>query len=310
MMANVGNVTEEDEEEDLGMADAMMVRGSHLRKLRELAEADELERKRDEEHDEEHLEDIILALSDGARVLRYESFLAHQRYYDDLKHVDCDYIDYGSGVVVQQEKALGKGGLCWDAAFVLAEHLIETKAIHPASPDTTIVELGAGTGICGLLLAKSVACHVEITDLQSLMNLMQRNVDLNFGTQSTKDKLLSTEDQCILFGEGECITRGTCEARVLEWGPQPPTQKKYSIILGADVVASLYDPVALAETIHELSLPDTEVYISYKGRLDGPHERFEKRIGELYSNVERQVSPTSRNKNPGVYILHAKDPIL
>jgi hypothetical protein len=40
--------------------------------------------------------------------------------------------------------------------------------------------------------------------------------------------------------------------------------------MGADVVASLYDPFSLAETIHQLSMPDVIVYISYKGRLKGP----------------------------------------
>jgi hypothetical protein len=302
-----------DDEEDFGMAEAMMARGSYLRKLRALAEADELERANEQEEQSSSSEDVILTLSNGDRILRYNSYLSHQRYYDDLKHVDCDYIDYGSGVAVQQQKSLGKGGLCWDAAFILAEHLIETGAIPTAessSETTTIVELGAGTGICGLLLAKYVACHVEITDLPSLMHLMERNVTLNFGAQSTIDDLLSSDDQHILYGGEPSIAPGTCEARVLEWGPQPATQTKYSIILGADVVASLYDPVALAETIHGLSLPETQVYISYKGRLDGPHERFEKRIEELYTNVERRVSPQSRNKNPGVYILHAKDPIF
>lgn len=42
------------------------------------------------------------------------------------------------------------------------------------------------------------------------------------------------------------------------------------------VVASLYDPVALAETIHQLSiLPNAIVYyVSSKRRLDRPHEAF------------------------------------
>lgn len=289
----------DDEEEGMGLADAMMGRGADLRKLRALAEADA--REREQQAASEHREgqrDIILTLDDGKRVLRYDSFLSHQSYYDDLKHYDCNYIDF-DGLVIQQEKAMGKGGLCWDAAFILAEHFISSGIA--VSPDDTIVELGAGTGLCGLLLAKNIPCHVEITDLASLLPLMQRNVALNFGGIND----LSTNDRDILFGNEPTVTMGTCEARILEWGQQPTTQKTYRFILGADVVASLYDPVALAETIHQLSSTDTIVLISYKGRLDGPHERFEEKMHELFREVQPRVPPLSRNKNPGVYILQA-----
>lgn len=300
-------MTTEEYEEELGLADAMMLRGCHLRKLRELADADEQARKEEMEQDVGHQEqqhDVVVTLDDGKRVLRYDSFLTHQRYYDDLKHADCDYIDYSGQVVVQQDKSLGKGGLCWDAAFILAEHLISME--DSISIDDAIVELGAGTGLCGLLIAKAVACHVEITDLPLLLPLMQRNVALNFsGVQG-----LSTNDRELLYGSKTISSKGTCEARILEWGYQPDDSKKYSIILGADVVASLYDPVALAETIHQLSMPEAIVYISYKGRLDGPHKTFEQRMQELYKDVQSRISPMSRNKNPGVYILRAKGPLL
>ena len=289
----------DDEDEGMGLADAMMGRGAYLRQLRELAEADA--REREQQAASEHQEgqrDVILTLDDGKSVLRYESYLSHQTYYDDLKHYDCNYIDFG-GLLIQQEKAMGKGGLCWDAAFILAEHFISSGI--GVSPDDTILELGAGTGLCGMLLSKSVSCHVEITDLPSLLPLMQRNVALNFG--SVDD--LSKNDRDILFGNETTPRIGTCEARVLEWGQQPTTQKTYRFILGADVVASLYDPVALANTIHQLSTTDTIVLISYKGRLDGPHERFEQRMQELFREVQSRISPLSRNKNPGVYILQA-----
>jgi predicted nicotinamide N-methyase len=296
-------MTTEEYEEELGLADAMMMRGSHLRKLRELADADERAREDEEDPGREDQHDVIITLDDGKRLLRYDSYLIHQRYYDDLKHSDCDYIDY-SGLVVQQDKSLGKGGICWDAAFILAEHLISMR--DSISNEDAIVELGAGTGLCGLLIATAVACHVEITDLPHLLPLMQRNVNLNF----TSVQGVSTNDREMLYGSENICSMGTCEARVLEWGRQPNDSKKYNIILGADVVASLYDPVALAETIHQLSMPDATVYISYKGRLDGPHETFEQRMLELYDDVQSRISPLSRNKNPGVYILKAKGPLL
>ena len=121
----------------------LMNRGDYLRRLRLLALADEAERRlgwgvasEEEKKEDGHrdsldvasvvaargLEDVVL-VSPGTnrKILDYRSYLAHQRYYDDLKHVDMTYIDYGAirnfngedggRLVVEQRKNLGKGGI-------------------------------------------------------------------------------------------------------------------------------------------------------------------------------------------------------
>lgn len=104
-------------EEPMGIADSLMKRGDFLRELRQLELADQAERDRQLRHDDDCPQDHqIDMLLNTQRVLRYDSYLTHQRYYDDLKHVDCHYIDYGtiggSGrLVIEQDKSLGKGGL-------------------------------------------------------------------------------------------------------------------------------------------------------------------------------------------------------
>jgi Lysine methyltransferase len=301
-------IMSDDDDEEIGIADAMMMRGNRLRELRQLAELDELERGNQSidtiDANEVTQSQIVCFLDccgETKSVLRYESYLTHQRYYDDLKHYDMDYIDY-SGVVIQQDKRLGKGGLCWDAAFILAEHLISSSN-NVGWSNLSIVELGAGTGLCGILLAHHLPCHVEITDLPSLLPLMQHNVELNFGAVNDS----SRQDKQILFDGmmNKKYQSGSCEAKVLEWGTQSWAGKKYHIILGADIVASLYDPIKLADTIHQLSYEQSVVYISYKGRLDGPHHAFEERMCQLYTHVNYRKIPRSRNKNPGVFILKA-----
>lgn len=49
----------------------------------------------------------------------------------------------------------------------------------------------------------------------------------------------------------------------------------YDVVVGADVVASLYDPIALAEMIHALCHGGPIVFVSYKEKLTGPHEQFQ-----------------------------------
>ena len=100
----------------MDMTYSPMKRGDFLRQLRMLELADQAERDSVQDDTSQHLDDQVDVLPNKQRVLRYDSYLAHQRYYDDLKHIDCHYIDYGtiggSGrLVIEQDKRLGKGGL-------------------------------------------------------------------------------------------------------------------------------------------------------------------------------------------------------
>lgn len=114
----------EEEEEPLPIVDEWMKRGEFLRQLRQLELEDQAEREEQNHVDstQKQQQDAVYTLKNGKSVLVYDSFLQHQRYYDDLKHVDCHYIDYGNvrgdesnnndcRLVIEQEKSLGKGGL-------------------------------------------------------------------------------------------------------------------------------------------------------------------------------------------------------
>lgn len=298
-----------------------MNRGHRLRQLRLLALADERERARqqqsalcqrdacdtggyfDEEKKEdgdgdvggERPEDVVRVLPTKETVLDWNSYLAHQSYYDDLKHVDVNYIDFGPvrhggrQLIVEQRKALGKGGFCWDAGFVLGEHVVahagDWSRGLPRRP--RVLELGAGTGLAGLMIAGATASDVTVTDLPELTELMADNVRRNFGDD----------------GRGDGTGPGTIASRALRWGvPEDYGGAPYDVVLGADVVASLYDPRALARTIYELSGPRTKVYISSRVRLDRPHEEFDEELARLFDTVRKIRRPSSRLRNPDVFV--------
>lgn len=282
------------------------------------------------------------ANNEKVKVLEYNSYLAHQRYYDDLKHVDISYMDYGviphrqssSGgegeyecdggrVVIEQRKRLGKGGLCWDAAFVLGEHVIAHEEVWNninrggGSGATTVLELGAGTGLCGIMVGKATQSRVTITDLPELEELMDDNVRRNFGplvdTDEEEDGISELERMLLTYLDGG-KANGTVTSRVLRWGVEedyfPEEQQQledqaYDVIIGADIVTSLYDPVALAQTLHALCGPTTKIYISSKSRLDKPHETFDAEMARLFERVEK-VCPCSRLKNPNVFIMQVE----
>ena len=234
---------------------------------------------------------------------------------------------------------------CWDAAFILAEHLIahpeEWKNSSSIDKPTSLVELGSGTGLAGLMIAKALQCHVRITDLPQLLPLMTRNLIRNFDSkhiindvtensppynaknpseQNHNDdefiqEIFYSNDEQSATGKSNSATisnakhsQGTVSASILRWGVTDDCKQQYNLVLGADVVASLYDPIALAETMHALCHSTSVVYVSYKGRLTGPHEKFEERLRRLFASVDR-IRPTSRNENPDVWILKATEKI-
>jgi len=336
---------------------------SALRSLRQqLAALDEAERSQQQQQEDATTtatttmaaaSDQIAMLSNGKRLLQYDSFLQHQRYYDDLKHVDCHYIQYNNNnnnnnvVVIEQDKSLGKGGLCWDAAFILAEYLAAQQQQQPHDVSSSsssssirrrrVVELGAGTGLCGILLGKVLHnCEIAVTDLPKLFPLLQRNVQRNYHNDNDDNNMMDEErvlhEHLAATGtfvatrnktsSSSSSSQSTVTASILPWGDLQAEAEHglFDLVLGADVVASLYDPILLARCIHRMCRSgDSRVYISFKERLSILHRQFEDELQQLFGDIQI-VDPTaavdssnsssvgnfvSRNRNPDVKILIA-----
>mmetsp|Transcript_19289 Transcript_19289/g.27138 ORF Transcript_19289/g.27138 Transcript_19289/m.27138 type:complete len:403 (+) Transcript_19289:229-1437(+) len=378
------------ENESLPIFDTMMMRGEFLRQLRSLADQDDQERTltshcntesiislRNNEHKSESLDNLgdskddfneilddddVVTLPCGNTVLDYNSYLAHQRYYDDYKHVGYTFIDYGAikylgkqtsnnleenqslddgRLIISQDCTLGKGGFCWDAAFVLGEYLISVKDHWSSSSKTSqkssdsiasipkVLDLGSGTGLTGIMIAKACNCHVTITDLPELINLMQTNIRLNFYPSDVIDSFEDANvhgqnvDNSALKNVGlenmkthlneiypnHRKSLGKISSRVLTWGDESQyPDDTFDVIMGADIVTSIYDPVSLAKTIHHLSSTSTKIYISGKSRLDLPHKVFETELRKLFRNVVK-TKLSSRSRNPDIFIICAESKI-
>ena len=305
-----GTMTGQDEES--------VDRGQLLRKLRALERQDEAERAATADGELSLQQPVVVVQTQaGATIVLYASFLAHQRYYDDLKHVDHKYIDFGdfqtgSRLVLEQDKSLGKGGFCWDAAFVLGEYLVQQLIETPATKqEIRAIELGCGTGLAGLIVAKAVPdCHVVLTDLPELMPLLNRNVHRNFH----KDiPIFEEEVELREYMHRDVVSnnehvRGSVSASILTWGDrgQEESHGTFDIVFAADVVATLYDPVALAKTIANLCHDKTTVYVSFKERLSSIHRHFEESMGARFGRIDIIRPTESRNRNPEIRIMIAR----
>jgi len=356
------------------LIDAMMNRGEYLRFLKQLELQDEEERKQSEfeflqdetinqnnnlsvtnmqfvnntltKRNSNHTLDTITSSKSSSiddkvdilpesklNVLRYDSYLMHQRYSDDYKHCNCDYVDYSVNddqrLIVEQQRSLGKGGLIWDAGVVLADYLIALGL------SGTVVELGSGTGITGMAIAKTMKVDVTITDLQELSPLMQRNIERNFHPSSilpssiqTDDQRgeaakdipcyidkapteLSTIDKCSLYEVSNTQeihkikdATGKIRAAVLRWGLKKDYTQTYDTVIGGDVVASLYCPKSLAKTICDLCHEKSHVYLALNRRLDEMLVLFLDAMRDLFDVVE-EIEVCVRRRNGQVFVLHA-----
>ncbi|KAM9433095.1 protein N-lysine methyltransferase METTL21D isoform 2-T2 [Salvelinus alpinus] len=107
-----------------------------------------------------------------------EHTLHHNNYFTrDVEKND------GSVLKIKQCFKGDVGCVVWDAAIVLSKYL-ETKPLYdPCSgvnmwASKNILELGAGTGVVGLMAA-SLGAQVTVTDLEDLQSLLQVNIQDN-----------------------------------------------------------------------------------------------------------------------------------
>ncbi|KAI8836442.1 putative methyltransferase-domain-containing protein [Chytriomyces cf. hyalinus JEL632] len=192
-------------------------------------------------------------------------------------------------IKIAEDTSGGCGGKTWEAATVLSNHLVHRwHENHNFLQGLNVVELGAGTGVVGILAAMLMKDSrdenidsanptsvkpgkVFITDMLFL-DLMQTNVDLN---------LTESERECAKVVE-------------LKWGEPSPAEvlsEPVHIILASDCVylEAAFEP--LLETLAELSTEGvTEILIVSKKRRKADKRFFDK-LKKKFDVVEVKDDP-------------------
>ncbi|KAF3917509.1 hypothetical protein ABW21_db0207042 [Orbilia brochopaga] len=148
----------------------------------------------------------------------------------------------------------GCGGQLWPAGVRLAKYFISRYRDGDGLAGKRVVELGSGGGVTGLAIGLELeqiggdtartGCEFWMTDMQAMIELMEKNIALN----GLQDKM---------------------KCGLLDWAnplPEFVTERPVDIVLAADCV--YFEPAfpLLQQTLRDIAGPDTEVIFCFKKR--------------------------------------------
>ncbi|XP_047145241.1 protein N-lysine methyltransferase METTL21D isoform X1 [Hydra vulgaris] len=156
--------------------------------------------------------------------------------------------DFSFGELTISQATIGDVGcVVWDAAIVLAKYIDgpNFKEKHSLA-SSSILELGAGTGLVGLTAA-ALGGIVTLSDLETLIPLMQKNIEGN-----------------------KNVLKGKCTSMVLKWyavlwGSNLSFIYPPDIILVSDCIY-YEDSLLLVNSMSQLCSEKTTIYLSYEDR--------------------------------------------
>nr|DBA14511.1 TPA: hypothetical protein GDO54_005466 [Pyxicephalus adspersus] len=165
----------------------------------------------------------------------------------------------GRVLEIRQLSSGDVGCVVWDAAIVLSKYLERRERTEPGLlRGRTVLELGSGTGIVGIMAA-ALGAQVTVTDLEDLQDLMSANIDHNAH-----------------------VISGSCQAKVLKWGEEVADSfLSPNYILMADCIYYEESLKPLLKTVKDLAGSDTCVLCCYEERTTGKNPEIEKKFFEL-----------------------------
>ncbi|XP_064598548.1 protein N-lysine methyltransferase METTL21A-like [Liolophura sinensis] len=169
-------------------------------------------------------------------------------------------------VVKQNWKELGVAAVVWDAAAVLCEYLDQNQHLVDGR---TIIELGAGSGIVGIIAAY-LGGRVTITEREVAMGYLNSVVHDNID-----------------------VDKYNVSVTTLDWTSDlTEFPKPFQVILGADVIYIEETFDDLVKTFRHLSDEKTVIFISCKVRYERDSKFLE--MMQKYFELKKVFNDKSR----------------
>ncbi|XP_052100409.1 protein N-lysine methyltransferase METTL21D-like [Mytilus californianus] len=180
------------------------------------------------------------------------------------------------------------GCVVWDAAIVLSKYF-ETEDFLKGQllKEKNIIELGAGTGVVGII-ASTFGANVTITDLPEFNQLINMNI-----------------------AENKHLITGNVTAKTLVWGTDIITDQAFDYVCLADCIYYEQSLQPLVKTIADHCNGSTTVLCCYEERTTGNKPELERKFFELMTekfHIEEiplyRQDPQFRSKD--IYIMKFK----
>mmetsp|Transcript_35900 Transcript_35900/g.43352 ORF Transcript_35900/g.43352 Transcript_35900/m.43352 type:complete len:278 (+) Transcript_35900:144-977(+) len=194
----------------------------------------------------------------------------------------------GSELRVQQRLRESVGAVVWEAELVLCRYLeacsrpdvatSSSRCVYPEYIDLKgkrVLELGAGTGLAGMLCAMFGASEVVLTDREEILDITFDNIrdnmsyaldeaSSNAGSHSNagSDGALKSAQPRITGVNGKIVIQP------LLWGQgeEEKLQQPFDVVLAADLLYNSESHEALVKTLTALCRPETTVILVQKWR--------------------------------------------
>ena len=165
----------------------------------------------------------------------------------------------------------------WPAALLLCRYLDSPPMRALLATGATVIELGAGCGLAGMLAA-ALGGRVTVTDLPHVTDHLLHNIRCNSHTFTAAAPSASSCPSFLHAASG-----GSIAVAPLAWGePVPSSLSPPSLLLLSDCVywESLFDP--LLSTLSALSSASTCILLSQTPRRQHVESRFMRRCRRLW----------------------------
>ena len=157
----------------------------------------------------------------------------------------------GRVAVVQQDKAVGIGGVAWQACLALGHALDRDRGLFPHPAPARVLELGCGTALCGLCAWLLGAEEVVVTDSADCRSLVERSI-------------LETRES---LPEG-ARELGAIRYAPLRWGQPTPAEVagEWDLVLGSDLTYNEEDHSILLQTLRDVCTERSRVVLAHQRR--------------------------------------------
>jgi len=171
---------------------------------------------------------------------------------------------------------MGVGAVVWDAGDLLCDFMCHPANSQQYIHNKTVLDLGSGTGVCGIVAAANGAKQTWLTDVKSLKGLNMNNLNM-------------AREAFFAAGDEPAAVRGleNTDFASYWWGTELPEElhlaenKFYDVIIASD---DLYDDDAFPPLLASLKLlvgPTTTVLFSYKRRMDSREVPFFEKLSTI-----------------------------